>query len=273
MRPLLKSMVTPQTAQALRDSHPSRVSRKLFSDANPLLPAMAPFVDWAKNQTPSVTPGNPFLELERLMANSIIQGMDLMRDLRDASYENTFLAIYGTPLMHWLGRPEEMENDRKDGRNLRRSASVQKILANMERGDLAAGVIRMLVLMADSRGSVRRDRLERSAQILDYTEPFQAMGPERRGELIQEQSIIAEFEPKRALETLPLLLRTAQDRAKALELVNFIVGARDEMAPHSLELIQRMELLLGVADNKTAEEPSHEIKNSIGQRRRRTRTR
>jgi pimeloyl-ACP methyl ester carboxylesterase len=273
VRPLLKNLVTPQTAQALRDAHPSRLSRKVFSEANPLLPAMTPFVEWAKSQTTTLTPGNPFLELERVMANSIIQGMDLMRDLRDATYENTFLAIYGSPFMHWLGRPEELENERKQGRNLRRSAEVQKILASMERGDLAAGVIRMLVLMADSRGSVRRDRLERSAQILNHTEPFQAMGPERRGELIQEQSIIAEFEPKRAVETLPLLLKTPQDRAKALELVNFIVGAREEMAPHSLELIQRMEQLLGVADNKTTEEPSNEIKNSVGQRRRRTRTR
>jgi hypothetical protein len=45
LRPVLQSMVTQQTADALRDSHPSRVSRKLFSDTNPLLPMMAPLVD------------------------------------------------------------------------------------------------------------------------------------------------------------------------------------------------------------------------------------
>lgn len=269
VRPLLRSLVTPQSAHALREAHPSRVSRKLFSDSNPFLPLLNPWVEWAQQQSPAATPNNPFMAMERLMADSVSQSMDWMRDLRDASYEQTFLALYGTPWMHMLGRPEELENAHKGKHSLRHSATVQKVLANIERGDLAAAVIRMLVLMADSRGSVRRDRLERSAHILDETEPFKAMGPERRGELIQEQSIIAEFEPKRAVQTLPLLLKTAEDRAKAIELVNFVAGARAEMAPHSLALIQHMEQLLGVADNAKPKEPRHEIQNSLSPRRRR----
>jgi hypothetical protein len=75
------------------------------------------------------------------------------------------------------------------------------------------------------------------------------MGAERRAELIQQQSIIAEFEPKRAVETLAVLLNNAEDRLSALDVVNHILGARSEMEPHSLELIQRMESLLGAPDN------------------------
>jgi hypothetical protein len=119
----------------------------------------------------------------------------------------------------------------------------------MEHGDLGAAVIRMLILLAGSRGSVRKDRLDRSAKVLNETYPFQDMGPERRAALIQQQSIIAEFEPKRAVDTLPVLLKTAEDRLKALEVVNHILGARAEMEPHSLKLIQRMESLLGASDN------------------------
>jgi tellurite resistance protein len=126
---------------------------------------------------------------------------------------------------------------------------VMNALAAMEQGDMAAAVIRMLVLLAGSRGSVRKDRLERSAQILNSTEPFKSMGSERRAELIQQQSIIAEFEPKRAVETLAVLLKTSDDRQNALDVVNHILGARAEMEQHSLELIQRMESLLGASDN------------------------
>jgi len=244
VRPLVQGLVTPDTAELIRNAHPSRVSRKLLSDANPLLPAIEPVVEWARANRQPADPANPLLAWEQLMANSIIQGMDLVRDLRDAAYENTFLAIYGTPLMHWLGRPEALHNAHKDRRKLRSTPEVQEALANMERGDLAAAVVRMLVLLADSRGSVRRDRLERSSQVLNNTEPFAAMGPERRSELIRQQSIIAEFDPKHGVDTLPLLLKTQAERSKALELVLFIAGARNEMAPHSLELIQRMEALL-----------------------------
>ena len=249
LRPVLQSLVTQQTADALRDSHPSRVSRKLFSDANPLLPLMSPLADWARDNRQKTTPDNPFLAVERLMANSVIQAMDLMRDLRDAAYENTFLAIYGTPLMHAVGRVGQEEPEAEASSDLRHMPEVKKALAAMEHGDLGAAVIRMLVLLAGSRGSVRKDRLERSAQVLNSTEPFKSMGAERRAELIQEQSIIAEFEPQRAVETLAVLLKTEEDRLSALDVVNHILGARAEMEPHSLELIQRMESLLGAADN------------------------
>jgi tellurite resistance protein len=249
LRPVLQGMVTQQSADALRDSHPSRVSRKLFSDANPLLPMMAPLVEWARDKRQKTTPDNPFLAVERLMANSLMQTMDLVRDLRDAAYENTFLAIYGTPMMHTLGKVATGEPVADKAADLRHMPEVNKALDAMGQGDLAAAVIRMLVLLAGSRGSVRRDRLERSAQVLNSTEPFKSMGPERRAELIQQQSIIAEFEPQRAVETLALLLKNAEDRLSALDVVNHILGARNEMEPHSLELIQRMESLLGASDN------------------------
>ena len=241
--------MTQESADALRDSHPSRVSRKLFSDANPLLPMMEPLVQWARDNRQKTTPDNPFLAVERLMANSLMQTMDLMRDLRDAAYENTFLAIYGTPMMHALGKIGIEETAPEAAADVRHMPEVMKALAAMEQGDLAAAVIRMLVLLAGSRGSVRKDRLERSAQILNSTEPFKSMGSERRAELIQQQSIIAEFEPKRAVETLAVLLKTSDDRQNALDVVNHILGARAEMEQHSLELIQRMESLLGASDN------------------------
>lgn len=246
LRPLVQSLVTPQSAEALRDSHPSRLSRKLFSDANPMLGLLQPAVDWARAQRQPAQADNPFKALERLMANSVMQGMDLLRDLRDASYENTFLSIYGTPWMRMLGQSGLPAPVAPDASQLRETHEVKQALACMERGDLGAAVIRMLILLAGSRGSVRRDRLERSAQVLNSTQPFQSMGPQRRAELIQQQSLIAEFEPERALQTLPQLLKTADDRAQALEVVNHILGARAEMEPHSLDLVQRMEHLLGV---------------------------
>jgi pimeloyl-ACP methyl ester carboxylesterase len=246
LRPLVQSLVTEQSAAALRAAHPARLSRKLFSDANPLLGLMQPAVDWAKAERQPVPADNPFVALERLLANSVMQGMDLLRDLRDAAYENTFLSIYGTPWMRALGQSGLPAPAAPDASLLRDLKEVKQALASIERGDLGAAVIRMLILLAGSRGSVRRDRLERSAQVLNNTQPFAAMGPQRRAELIQQQSLIAEFEPQRALETLAGLLRTPAERRTALELVNHILGARAEMEPHSLALVQRMEVLLGV---------------------------
>lgn len=258
LRPAVQSMVTARSAESLRNAHSSRVSRKLLSDANPAMTMLEPAVKWATTQREKAAADNPFLGLERLWANSVIQTMDLMRDLRDAAYENTFLGIYGSPWMRSLGNAEGADREQTTKAKLRRSPEVHAALAAMKRGDLAAAVIRMLVLLAGSRGSVRRDRLDRSTQVLNNQEPFKVMGPERRGELIAQQSIIAEFESKRAVDTLPLLLRTVQDRSRAMAWVNHIVGARDEMEPHSLEMIQRMETLLEVPAPTTTPAPTHD---------------
>jgi tellurite resistance protein len=227
-----------------------------------LLPLLQPAVDWARAERQKAQADNPFLALERLAAHSIIQGMDLVRDLRDAAYENTFLSIYGTPWMRMLGQAVTPEPAQPDVNALRELVEVQQALECMERGDLGAAVIRMLILLAGSRGSVRRDRLERSAQVLNSTQPFQAMGPKRRAELIQQQSLIAEFEPQRAIETLPVLLKTVADREQALDVVNHILGARSEMEPHSLQMIQRMEQLLGVAPPKAEAAPASQAQHA-----------
>jgi pimeloyl-ACP methyl ester carboxylesterase len=252
MRPLVQSMVTEQTAAALRDSHPSRVSRKAFSDSNPLMPLTGAVAQWAHANRKPADPGNPFLEMERIAAQGVSQTLDFWRDARDALYETAFLSIYGNPYMHWVGKSHAQERKHSESKDMRYVPEVQNILRDIEKGDIGAAVIRMLILLADSRGSVRRDRLERSAEVLNTQEPFALMGPERRGVLIYQQSLIVEFEAQRAVATLPKLLVDAKQREDAMRMVYYIVGARDEMEPQSLQMLQLMEQVLGMTPPKTA---------------------
>jgi len=256
LRPLIKSMVTQLSADMLRDSHPSRVSRKMYADTNPAMAWLKPWTAWAQAERKSVDATNPYLALEGLLAKGINYSMDAVRDVRDASYELAFLSIYGAPYLRWIGNTHNHPRVRQEPEELRYLPEVQKILANINHGDIAAAVIRMLVMLAGSRGSVRRDRLERSAQVLTESAPFKTMGSERRATLIHEQSVIAEFEPEQAVIGLPHLLPDAADRAKALELVCYIVGARDDMEPQSQQLLVRMEQLLQVTAPEASAVPA-----------------
>ena len=105
----------------------------------------------------------------------------------------------------------------------------------------------MLILLAESRGSVRRDRLQRSANVLTKDEPFASLGAERRAALIREQSIIAEFEPDRAIETLPDLLSERQKRQEAVDVVEYIAGSVDDMEPYTIRTLQRFRAALGLS--------------------------
>lgn len=243
-RPVVQAMVTPQTATTLRDAHPSRVGRRVFSDDNPVMALISAAADKVGHTRQPVSGPNLFVAGEQLVAQAVSQSMDLWRDLRDAAYESTFLSIYGTPFMHWLGHSHANERTRKDPNELRHLPEVQAMLLGVDHAGFEAAVIRMLILLAESRGSVRRDRLERSAEVLTTHEPFASLGGEKRAALIREQSIIVEYESQAALSALPRLLPSTQQRQEALACVHYIVGARDEMEPHSLAMLEAMEHLL-----------------------------
>ncbi len=74
-------------------------------------------------------------------------------------YELTFLSIYSSPTMLRLGEKFAFERTRKDPKLLRYLPEVQSVLLNVDRGSFEEAVIRMLILMAESRATVRRDRL------------------------------------------------------------------------------------------------------------------
>lgn len=172
--------------------------------------------------------------------------IDLMRDMRDTFYECMFIAIYGSPIMRWIGRSQTYQRTKKNPAELRYLPDVQALLLNVERGGFAEAVIRMLVLLAESRGSVRRDRLERSAKVLNKDEPFASLGAERRAKLIHEQSVIVEFEPERGLDALAKMLPTSSERTKALWVVEHIAGPLDEMEPRTIKMLQRFRHVLGL---------------------------
>ncbi|NOT70132.1 MAG: hypothetical protein HOP09_02270 [Hyphomicrobium sp.] len=101
----------------------------------------------------------------------------------------------------------------------------------------------MMILMADSRGNVRRDRLERSNELMTSKAPFNGMDPASRARMIHQQTLIAHFEPELALSSLTKLLPTEADRAKAVELVEYVVGNPDEMAPRTKAALSSMKAL------------------------------
>jgi pimeloyl-ACP methyl ester carboxylesterase len=245
-RPFVQSWVTPQAADALRTMHPGRVSRAMFGDANPLMKGVAEQARQAAAERQPADPMNPFLFAEKLWASSVENTFDAFRDIREAIYEMTFLGVYSSPAMLRLGEKFAFERTRKDPTALRYLPEVQSALRNIDRGGFEEAVIRMLILMAESRAIVRRDRLERSAKVLGHDEPFASLGAEKRAAVIHEQSLIVGFESERAIETLSDLLPELEDRQRAVEVVEYVAGAVEEMEPATIQLVQRFHSVLGL---------------------------
>lgn len=246
-RPMIQAMITPRAAAFMRDMHPARVQRRYFAGSNPAMQWLPALTAQLKERPAPIASDNPFLRAERLWAESFMQSVDLWRDMRDSMYELTFLSIYGSPFMRWVGRFHDFQRTLKKPDELRYLPEAQAALMNIARGGFAEAVIRMLLLLSDARGSVRRDRLERSAHMLTSDEPFASLGAARRAALIHEQSIIVEFEGDAAVETLPSLLPTLKERADAVGAVEFVAGAIEEMEPRTVQMLQRIRKTLGLA--------------------------
>ncbi len=145
-----------------------------------------------------------------------------------------------------MARPTPIQRKRLDPGELAHLPEVEEILLAIDRGGFEVAVIRMLILMAESRGAVRRDRLERSAKVLSKDEPFASLGAEKRSALIREQTIVVEFAPERAIQTLPDLLSDPADRQRAIDVVEYIAGIVEEMEPQTIRMVEKMRTALGL---------------------------
>ena len=172
--------------------------------------------------------------------------MDFTRDLRDMAYELTFFTLWGNPWARAYGWTHAAPRTLKNPAELRGLPEATMALARIREGGFPEAVIRMLVLLAESRGGVRRDRLARSASVLTTDEPFASMNPEQRALMIREQTLIATLAPEEAVATLPDLLPDPAEREKALAVVRYIPGRIDEMAPHTLETLHGFAETLGL---------------------------
>ncbi|MGE0725221.1 MAG: hypothetical protein AB7O45_12655 [Alphaproteobacteria bacterium] len=143
-----------------------------------------------------------------------------------------------------IGADFLVARERTSADNLLSLPEVRAALDRIETGGEAEGMVRMLELLSHARGYVRRTRLERKLELFAAEEPFLSMDEAERARLIHEQSLIVQFAPDRAKESLSRVLDTDAKRAHALDLVMRIAGPEETMHPEALALYREFERML-----------------------------
>jgi tellurite resistance protein len=190
---------------------------------------------------------NPFLKVERAMADRVEGTLDTWRDWRDAWTEAAFHAVYGSLAALGVSEatPEEEAAETADA--LADAPEVRAALARIAEGSYAEAVVRMMILLARARGGVRRSRLARSQAVLTGEAPFAELTAAARQALIREQTLVVEMAPEEALQTLPKLLPDKAERRRALTTVEDVAGPEDELGEPAQAMLARLRKVLGVA--------------------------
>ncbi len=263
IRPAIQQISTPESASLMRESHPLRTQRVVFSDKNPIMPMLDQTVATLVEERKPASPDNPFIMGEKMMSELIETQLNLYRNLRDSLTESSFFSIYSSPLVKATISPKDNHLPRHNSVDVRQMPEVHRVLENADKGGLAEGVVRILHLLNSARGYVRRTRLERELIALGHSKLFPDMDHEDIVKIVHQQALIVDFEPKVAMDTLPILLKTVDSRKTALKLVMDIAGPRETMHPFALKMYGQIEEMLSKKGRHSPSNSSLEVADQI----------
>ncbi len=221
VRPVVRDLTPEWFAKALRDFHPLRMQYWALSDKNPMLWPLAPLAAAARGQRRARARDNDNVRAEKLASEHVSARLDLYRDLRDATSEAAFFELYGN--MMSLQMADEREAIRRKGRFDPRSIpAVREVLDTLEEGSAVEGLARIAMLISKAGSGRRRlSQMQKTRELLSPEGEIAHLSEDERRRLLQEETIVVEFEPERAKRSLPQLLRTSADRKRAHALLEY----------------------------------------------------
>jgi pimeloyl-ACP methyl ester carboxylesterase len=219
-RPMVRAFVNDQTAWFSRMFHPLRLQRWAFSSGNPFMWGLPWLSSLAGDFRVEAQEDNEFLQEEKQNARRVSSFLDYYRDLRDAGDEALFYQIYA-PLLE-LSLVNVQENICRQGGRSKASdlPKVKETIEKIDKGGYAEAMARINVLLTKASHGIPLHRLEAIRKLMEKDKAFTGLSEDEVQRIHAEQAVMVEFAPGKALETLPLLLRTAKDRKKALAVMD-----------------------------------------------------
>jgi pimeloyl-ACP methyl ester carboxylesterase len=220
-RPVVQAMSNETVAKLMRDFQPLRAQRSAISDLNPWLWWVGPAAAMVAAQRQAVEPDQRFRQIEGLTSDMISASLDFYRHVRDALSEGAFFEIYGKLLAL---RPEASRAARTALADTRESPYVTEALASIAKGGYPEAVARVAYLLKRKGEPLPLAWIETRQELIgDYRSLLPDTTLEEQRRVRGRQEIIVDFEPERALETLPQLLARAEDRERLLALLDRVM--------------------------------------------------
>jgi len=225
-QPLVQALSNEEIAKTVRDFHPLRFQRWVFSDKNPWLWWLRPAAETVKAQRQPVGPDQSFRRAEKMVSALVSASLDFYRDMRDAMSEAMFFQTYGNMFLLYLAdkhKPEEREIEGVS--EPRELPFVREALASIGEGGYPEALARVGALLARRGQPIPLSRMELKEELIgEYRELLPDIPRDQMRRIRGEQEIVIRYEPEKAVETLPQLLSDPADRKKLLTVVDRLLS-------------------------------------------------
>ena len=252
LSPWVKMFSTTASAEIMKQIHPLRVNKYIFSDKiNPLMLIFKDLASVVKKNRRPVPPGNRFLSLEKKVSDNIVAILDGYQKYRDHFSETLFFSIYENPWMKLLfpataqkKKTSKEEDDEKKKEDVQIQKDRQHGLRTMEKGGYEEGIIRMVIALEDSDRPFDRDALYRAERLLTSSAGFKKLNKKDFMHIAHEQYCIIQADEDKAFKSLAKLITTPQDRKTALTLAKKIVSAGTPISNNQRKILSRINNIL-----------------------------
>ena len=251
VQPWIKSMVTPQMAETMRNLHPLRLQYEALSSHNPWMTAVKSAADDIEESRKPVSKDNPFLVFQEQMSKQIVHMLDSWRDSQEALSEAIFLNVYGSPaLQAAVGIDPKSEPSRRREMPPEHRAMLEKRIAELKSkigdGGLREAGIRGLLYAGSVRGMVDERSLE-ALRNLRRQDTGARMTLSEFKMLVREQFFMLLLDQEAALAAIPKLLpENANERRAAFAAIQEVLSASSEISGEVAKRLNRISELFGI---------------------------
>lgn len=250
--PFVRASSNAFTAYMVRETHPSRVERSVFSDANPALAVLPAVAETVRKHRKPVEPDNPFSLLERQMSASIESAWDLYRDARDAWVESTFYGLYTAPWVQALvgvAPSQPLEPIAPPLMELRKELAGYRLRAaraNVRKGTLVDAFMRIIAYLVDEMHTVQYRPFQRMRELArEYLGSRQPTIAELK-ESARRQGAIVALDPKEAIDALTDIVPDMPTRRALLAAVYRIATVSGPLEGERRERFREVQRALGL---------------------------
>jgi pimeloyl-ACP methyl ester carboxylesterase len=258
VQPWIKSMVTPQMADMMRNWHPLRVQYEAFSDENPLMKTVEATAEKVRAHRKPAVPGNPFVGFQETISKQIVKALDSWRDSQEAFSEALFLSVYGSPAIQAAvgidpqstpSRKLEMSPQYRE----RLQARIEELRSQVGKGGIREGTIRGLLYVGMARGMVDERSLEALRRIR-RNDGGPRLTLAQFKTIVREQFFMLLLDHDAALVAIPALLpESADERRAGFAVIRDVLSASAEISGDVASRLKQVAQLFGVNTSEVPE--------------------